>query len=181
MHVFLTYLVYNFQVLVCNISINYVCFQMILIEILLGGWLLSRIPLLVHWVCPYHWRLLCLVHKLYPGSIFWRGKFEVLKIWSCGKHIYGIFLTEGFDKNPFGGIPNNIWGVNLWIHTFVLLRLMLLWSEIYMSWWLEMDKNHRIPNFLINTIGKCSIYQLFLLHIMIIQYIMIMWWIFNII
>ena len=47
--------------------------------------------------------------------------------------MYGTLLREGVDKNPFGGSPNNVLGVNIRTHTFILPRLMMLWSTIWMS------------------------------------------------
>ena len=117
------------MVLVHNIWMYYVCFQMIMIGTLWRGWSQSTTSLLIHWACPYHWRLLWLVHKFYLGSIFWRGKFDLLKMCTCGKRIYRIDLTEGFHTNPFVGFINNVFEVNLWTHTFILPIFMVFWSD----------------------------------------------------
>ena len=117
------------MVLVHNIWMYYVCFQMIMIGTLWRGWSQATTSLLIHRLCPYDWRLLWLVHKLYLGSLFWRGKFQLLKIWKCGKHIYRIDLTEGIHTNPFVGFINNVFEVNLWTHTYILPIFMVFWSE----------------------------------------------------
>ena len=149
----------------------YACFQMIMIGTLWRGWSQSTTSLLIHWVCPYHWWLLCLVHKLYLGSIFWRGKFDLLKICTCGKRIHRIDLTEGFHTNPFVGFINNVLEVNQWTRIFILPIFMVFWSDRCKSgdWqraWYHMISQICIPKYKcgsVNMKNGLSIYQIIII------------------